>query len=37
MAGAYTQSGSNAGLEVWVKSGATYGLEISPSVTVDAP
>jgi len=34
---AYVQSGSNAGLEVWVKSGAVYGLEISPSVRGEAP
>jgi hypothetical protein len=33
----YVESGSNAGLEVWAKSGAAYGLEISPSVSVEAP
>lgn len=33
----YAQSGSNAGLEVWVKSGAAYGLEISQSLRVEAP
>jgi hypothetical protein len=33
----YAQSGSNAGLEVWAKSGAAYGLEISQSIRVEAP
>ena len=33
----YAESGSNAGLEVWVKIGAAYGLEISRSIRVEAP